>query len=148
MLALARALTIPDFGTPVRAVLTVVYLNGQERTLSSPIAVAVVPVAPAAPVATASCVPVAPRFIPSADFRTASHAGEPYRFTKGQAAVVKALSEAKEAGLPGLSKEEIQRRAGTTGDRLRDLFQRTPDGRRAWGKLILPNGDGTFRLAD
>jgi hypothetical protein len=37
--------------------------------------------------------------------------------------------------------------AGSDAGRLRDLF-RNPDGKRAWGRVIVSAGKGLFRLAD
>jgi hypothetical protein len=89
--------------------------------------------------------PAAPTGFPrhSADFRSVHWFGADYTFTPTQAAVVRQLWEAWEDGTPGLGQETLLEGAGSTGDRLRDVFRGSP----AWGTLVVPLGKGLFALA-
>jgi hypothetical protein len=77
------------------------------------------------------------------DFRFVHWFGTDYTFTPTQAAVVRQLWEAWEDGTPGLGQETLLEGAGSTGDRLRDVFRGSP----AWGTLVVPLGKGLFALA-
>jgi hypothetical protein len=79
----------------------------------------------------------------SADFRSVHWFGADYTFTPTQAAVIRQLWEAWEDGTPGLGQETLLEGAGSTGDRLRDVFRGSP----AWGTLVVPLGKGLFSLA-
>jgi hypothetical protein len=81
----------------------------------------------------------------SPDFRSYTWGQERYSFTPGQAAVVRALQEAKDNGTPDVGQDTLMEVAGSEGSRLRDLFKSHP----AWGNLIVRgDGKGTLRLAD
>jgi hypothetical protein len=141
LLALARALSLPDFGPAVFAELVVTYADGQRRTLTGSVAAGPAPVAgPPVPVP-----PPAPARTHSPDFRLVTWDGQSYSLSKTQAAVVGLLWRARDAGQPGLSLADLK--DATSATRLRDVF-RLDDGRRAWGTLVLANGDGTYRLPD
>jgi hypothetical protein len=79
----------------------------------------------------------------SSDFRSVRWFGADYTFTPTQAAVVRQLWEAWEDGTPALGQETLLEGAGSTGDRLRDVFRGSP----AWGTLVVPLGKGLFALA-
>jgi hypothetical protein len=90
-------------------------------------------------------VPATPTGFPrhSADYRSVHWFGADYTFTPTQAAVIRQLWEAWEDGTPGLGQETLLEGAGSTGDRLRDVFRGSP----AWGTLVVPLGKGLFALA-
>jgi hypothetical protein len=79
----------------------------------------------------------------SADYRSVHWFGCDYTFTPTQAAVIRQLWEAWEDGTPGVGQETLLEGAGSTGDRLRDVFRGSP----AWGTLVVPLGKGLFALA-
>lgn len=80
----------------------------------------------------------------SADFRSVHWSGEDYQFTATQAAAIKALWEAWEAGAPELSQATILERAGSETERLRDLFRDHP----AWGVFVVSGSSkGSYRLS-
>jgi hypothetical protein len=92
----------------------------------------------------------------SADFTSVHWFGMDYTFAKGlQAASVKALWEAWEAGTPNLSQETIGDKAGSSDVRFRleHVFKPTKKkkGKRephpAWGTMIKSTGKGVFALS-
>ncbi len=83
----------------------------------------------------------------SPDFRSVNWFGRKYTFTGTQAACVKLLWENWEQGTPELAEPTILDSAGTSGDRLRDVFDKGKHD--AWGTMIVPGTrKGTFRLAE
>lgn len=83
----------------------------------------------------------------SEDFTSVLWYGKKYVFKKGiQAAVVKALWEAWEAGTPTLSEETIGEKSGSAAERfkLRDNFRNHP----AIDKFIVPAERGCWKLDD
>jgi hypothetical protein len=94
--------------------------------------------------------PVAPAAAPpgerthSFDYRSVSWDGRTYRLTAMQAAVVRMLWEAWEAGAPDVGQATLMEAADSCGDRLRDVFRRSA----AWGELVIAGETkGTCRLA-
>jgi hypothetical protein len=79
----------------------------------------------------------------SPDYRSVHWFGCDYTFTPTQAAVIRQLWEAWEDGTPGVGQETLLEGAGSTGDRLRDVFRGSP----AWGTLVVALGKGLFALA-
>jgi len=76
-------------------------------------------------------------------FRSVYANGVNYSFTKTQARVVARLWEAWENGTPDVPDELLCKTAGTTGERLADVFRECP----AWGTLIVEGGSrGVHRL--
>jgi hypothetical protein len=79
----------------------------------------------------------------SPDYRSVSWDGRTYRLTAMQAAVVRMLWEAWEAGTPDVGQHTLLEAADSCADRLRDVFRHC----QAWGTLVVPGGSkGTFRL--
>ena len=79
----------------------------------------------------------------SADFRSVRWYGSEYSFTTKQACCVEHLWNAWEKGTPELSQAFLLESAGSDGQRLSDIFRRSP----AWGKMIVPGkSKGTYRL--
>lgn len=90
--------------------------------------------------------PNTPQHQHSADFRSVTWAGETYTFTATQAACVEALWQAWAHGCGSLSQVTILTQAGSTADKLRDVFNK---GRHpAWGQMIVATTKGAFRLQD
>ena len=80
----------------------------------------------------------------SPDFRSVNYYGHLFRFSATQAPVVKMLWEASKDGSPDVGQHTLLETAGSTSNRLVDLFKRSP----AWGSLIVAGEQrGTFRLA-
>jgi hypothetical protein len=80
----------------------------------------------------------------SPDFRSVNYHGHLFRFSATQAPVVKMLWEAHGNGAPDVGQQLLLEEAGSTCNRLLDLFKRSP----AWGSLIVAGEErGTFRLA-
>jgi hypothetical protein len=81
----------------------------------------------------------------SPDFRSYVWGQERYSFTPNQAAMVRVLQEAHDAGAPDVGHDTLLEAAGSEGGRVREVFRGHP----AWGNLIV-RGDtkGTLRLAD
>jgi hypothetical protein len=65
-------------------------------------------------------------------------------FSDKQREAVRLLWQAWEEGLPGVKERTLLEAAGSSGERLYDLFRRSP----AWNTLIVKGEGGTFRLAD
>ncbi|MEO8494180.1 MAG: hypothetical protein ABI614_03855 [Planctomycetota bacterium] len=80
------------------------------------------------------------------DFRSVSWFGESYTFTPTQAACVKVMWRYWEQRTPALSELTILDEAGSSGDRLRDVFDKGKH--PAWGTMITPAGKGAFQLAE
>lgn len=80
----------------------------------------------------------------SEDFTSVHWCGNDYNFTKTQAACVKVLCEAWENKTPALKEETILEKAGSCGNRLRDVFDKGKH--PAWGKMIVTVGKGRFQL--
>jgi hypothetical protein len=81
----------------------------------------------------------------SPDFRSLRWRRREYPFTERQAPVVKLLWDAWEDGAPDVGTATLLTAAGTTGDRLRDVFQDN----EAWGTIIVPGTSrGTYRLTE
>jgi hypothetical protein len=80
----------------------------------------------------------------SNNFQRVEWPGHPaYHFGLRQARVVAALWEARDRGTHDVPETELLRIAGSTGDRLADLFRRHP----AWRTLIIHGSHpGTYRL--
>jgi hypothetical protein len=79
----------------------------------------------------------------SADFRSVSWDGRTYSLTGMQAAVVRALWEAWQAGTPDVGQHTLLEAADSCADRLRDVFRHC----QAWGVLVVRGeSKGTFRL--
>lgn len=80
----------------------------------------------------------------SKDFASVVWRGEPYSFTATQAAAVKLLWTAWEAGTPIMRHETVLVEIGSDADRLADIFKGHP----AW-MVMLIQGDvkGTVRLS-
>ena len=115
--------------------------SGQELTL--PVPVLTVP----KPEEDGGAPPVAAKAEParhSDDFRTVHWFGERYTFNSTQAAVVRVLWKAWEAGTPGVATDTLLEEAGTSGSRLRDIFK----GHTALGTLFVQSGKGVYRLDD
>jgi hypothetical protein len=84
----------------------------------------------------------------STDFRACTVHGEEYAFSPGQAATVRVLWEAHDAGSPELGQETVLDRAGLESSQLRDVFKgRGGAMHPAWGALIIQGrSKGAFRL--
>lgn len=80
----------------------------------------------------------------SPDFRSVYWFGTDYTFSPTQAAVVHALWEAWDDGVPAVGNETLTEAAGSDGGRVRDLFRDHP----AWGAMIVPAGKGSYRLQE
>ena len=83
----------------------------------------------------------------SENYRSVSHRGQSYSLSPGQALVVRFLHEARLAGLPGKTHDEVLKFLHLEGlytQRLRDLFVNSP----AWLKLVVSKGKGLYSLAD
>ncbi len=82
----------------------------------------------------------------SDDFRFVQWFGETYRFTATQAACVRILWENWERGTPEVGETILLEKAGSEGNRLRDVFRKGQH--PAWEKLIVPGSTkGSWRLA-
>jgi hypothetical protein len=78
------------------------------------------------------------------DFRSVRWYGTEYIFTPTQAACVRVLWDAWERGSPVVGQDLILETAGSTGARLRDVFDK---GRHpAWETMIVSPRKGAFRL--
>jgi hypothetical protein len=84
-----------------------------------------------------------PLFAHSPDYRAVSWGEERFTFSPTQAGVVRQLWEAWERGEPGVGQEALLEGADSDARRLRDLFRH----HLAWGRLIVPAGQGVFTLA-
>jgi hypothetical protein len=86
----------------------------------------------------------AANFEHSPDYRSIRFRGNPYSLTRNQAAIVKRLHEAYEAGTPVLGKEELLRTIEAETSRVQDSFKHSP----LWGNLIIANRvpRGTYSL--
>jgi hypothetical protein len=82
----------------------------------------------------------------SDDFRSVCWYGTDYVFTPTQAACVRVLWEAWERGSPVMGQDSILETAGSTGARLRDVFEKGKH--QAWDKMIVSAKKGAFRLAE
>ena len=82
----------------------------------------------------------------SPDFRSVRWFGTEFTFTTTQAACIKILWENWERGTPVISEVTILDEAGSSGDRLRDVFRKGKH--PAWGPLIKPAQKGAFQLAE
>ncbi len=80
----------------------------------------------------------------STDFRSVHWFGTDYAFTATQAAAIKLLWEAWEDGTPDVGQETLLEAAGSSGNRLRDVFKDNP----AWQALVVSASRGTFRLTE
>lgn len=78
------------------------------------------------------------------DFRSVIWFGEQYDFTTMQAACVRVLWENWERGTPGMAEITILDKAGSAGDRLRDVF--TKGEHPAWGTMIIRAKKGAYKL--
>jgi hypothetical protein len=87
--------------------------------------------------------PRRPPFTHSPDYRAVSWGEERFTFSPTQAGVVRQLWEAWERGEPGAGQEALLEGADSDARRLRDLFRH----HLAWGRLIVPAGQGVFTLA-
>jgi hypothetical protein len=84
----------------------------------------------------------------SADFSFVCWYGVDYNFTKTQAACVKVLYEAWDNRTPILTEETILEKAGSCGNRLRDVFKVKKKMHPAWGTMIVTAGKGRLRLQE
>jgi hypothetical protein len=84
----------------------------------------------------------------SEDFTFLHWYGTDYNFTKTQAACVKALYEAWENKTPVLTEETILEKAGSCGNRLRDVFKTKDRMHPAWNTMIVSTGKGRFQLKE
>jgi hypothetical protein len=86
----------------------------------------------------------------SPDFRSVHWFGSNYTFTGTQAACVKILWQEWEKGTPEIGQETILEEAGTSGNRLIDVFRNRgfkTGYHPAWGNMIVPGSTkGAFRL--
>jgi hypothetical protein len=80
----------------------------------------------------------------SADFRSVRWHGADYDLSPTQAAIMRQLWEAMEAGEPDVSGETLLEGAESESSRLPPLFQGHP----AWGRLIVSRRRGMYRLAE
>lgn len=85
----------------------------------------------------------------SEDYRTITLRDKKYSLSTNQALIIKALHEAQQKGLPGLSTHELQKAIKTPKSRIRDSF-RKGDGSRVWKELIthVPRGVYALKLTD
>jgi hypothetical protein len=92
------------------------------------------------------------RWAHSEDFVSVRWDGTLFTFTKVQAACVRALWEAADAGTPVLSQETLQEKSGSNRDtfRLDHVFResKTSKPHPAWGAMIVSVGKGLFSLAE
>lgn len=80
----------------------------------------------------------------SVDYRSVRLDGQTYPATAAQAAILRVLHDAWKDGCPDVGDEHLREVAGTTSDRIRDVF-RTGD---LWGNVVIRGGTaGTRRLA-
>ena len=79
----------------------------------------------------------------SADFASVAFGGELFTFTAPQRRVIAALWQAHEDGTPVLSDAHLIEVAGSSSDRLRDVFKSHP----AWGSLVVSAGKGMRKLS-
>ncbi len=78
------------------------------------------------------------------DFRLVVWNGRRYDLSATQAAIVRVLWHAREAGTPDVSETALLEEADSNSERLRDVFRRSP----AWRSLVVRGeGRGTYRLA-
>lgn len=87
--------------------------------------------------------PAFSRFEYSWDYRRIEYAGETFTFGPKQARVVELLHRAHMEGDPWRTGLQLLDHAGSSADRLRDLFK----SQSAWTKLIVSDGRGLYRLA-
>lgn len=80
----------------------------------------------------------------SQDFRSVHWFGADYVFSALQAAVVRQLWEAREAGTPDVSGETLMLTAGSETREIRNAFREHP----AWGTMIVSLRRGVYRLAE
>lgn len=86
---------------------------------------------------------------PSSDFRWVRWGEQSFTFTPTEAACVKILFDSRRDGVPVLGQLEILDRAGSNGDRLRDVFRKNGKMNPAWGTLIVQaDRKGLYRIAD
>ncbi len=79
----------------------------------------------------------------SSDFRSVYWYGTDHNFTPTQAAIVRLLWEAWQAGAPDVSQETLLEQSGSESKRLRDVFR----GHEAFGTMIAAGESrGSFRL--
>lgn len=96
--------------------------------------------------------PAGPDFDPSVDYRSVRWKGHDFRFTRLQAAVVKELHTASQAGHPEVDQQTLLASVESDAQRLLDIFRVTrkrPPGKKfhpAWRSLIVSNR-GMYRLA-
>lgn len=86
----------------------------------------------------------------SPDYRQVIWNGVEYTFTVNQAAVIAALWEAWESGIPALGETELMDRAGGSGKRIRDVFKYAGSKgmHPAWRQMIIGGmSKGTWKLA-
>jgi hypothetical protein len=82
----------------------------------------------------------------SPDFRSVQWFGVKHKFSTMQAACLKILWENWEQGTPEIAELTILDLAGSSSERLRDVF--TKGKHLAWGTMIIGSGKGAFRLAE
>jgi hypothetical protein len=86
----------------------------------------------------------APSFTPSPDFRSVKKGDKRFSLSTSQAAVIETLFEEYQRGTLDISQEHLLERAGSKGNRLRDLFKQNME---AWNNLIMQGKrKGLFRL--
>lgn len=92
----------------------------------------------------------APTVLHSPDFASVNWFGTLYEFTTNQAACIKVLWEAWQAGTPTLSQREILEAAGVSSERLDKVFEEKKQGKLiknpAWTDMIDSPKRGKYRL--
>lgn len=88
-----------------------------------------------------------PKFSHSEHFDSVNWYGIPYSFNAKQAAVVKTLWEAWEAGRPSVLDVDLIAAAGSDGSRVRDIFKSGRILHPAWGTMIVKDGQTHRKLS-
>jgi len=130
----ARAYVMEDVQPDAQPVSVAIRLNDGSEIVNNFPPLAVTPSALLAP---------APSCSHSPDFRSAVWYGTRFTFTPIQARVVEQLWAAWEAGTPEMGQEVLLEQAESRSECLAALFK----GSRAFGVMIVPAGNRTYRLA-
>ena len=131
----ARAYVMEDVQPDAQPVSVAIRLNDGSEIVNNFPPLAVTPSALLAP---------APSCSHSPDFRSAVWYGTRYTFTPTQAAVVKQLWAAWEAGAPEMGVDMLLVEAGSQSGGLAAVFK----GNQAFGAMIVTGDHRTYRLAD
>jgi hypothetical protein len=84
----------------------------------------------------------------SPDFRSVNWFGESYLFTGKQAAGIKVLWDAWEAGSPDVGQHALLEAMDSEQGRLDHIFRSEGRPHPAWGKLIVRSSPGVYRLQE